>query len=201
MISDQSSSYWVIESGKAKEPLWNEVHTMSLPVFDNAKPGTCFSCERYIGPADVCPYCGADAARAPALRALRYAALVLTVAGLAWLSVSARHREPPVVAIGRIAATMNFARIRIVGEVQRNAYVSPRRGEPDYFSFVVADDSGEVRVQAWRDVAAALAAADRVPSQGDRVEVEGRVRISARGDPRLALDSEQDVRFQEGPAP
>lgn len=174
---------------------------MQTPRVDTIKPGTCFSCERYIGPADVCPYCGADAARAPALRALRYAALVLTVAGLAWLSVSARHRDLPVVAIARITATMNFARVRIVGDVQRDAYVSPRRGEPDYLSFVVADESGELRVQAWREVAAALAAADRVPRQGDRVAVEGRVRISARGDPQLALDSEQDVRFQEDPAP
>ncbi len=165
------------------------------------QPGTCFSCERFIGPAEVCPYCDADAPSAGSRRALRFGALLLALAGLVWLHATARYREPPVVAMDRLGPAMNFARVRIAGEVQRDAYVSPREGEPDYLSFVVSDGAGQVRVQAWREVAAALAAENRLPRRGDRVDVEGRLRLSAQGEPRLALDSAHHVRFAEEPSP
>ncbi len=159
-----------------------------------AQPGLCFACERFIGPVEVCPYCGADAGHRPVLRRLRYAALALAGIGLIALHLGARRREAPTIPIGTVTPLMNFARVRIAGEVRRDAYVAPREGTPEYLSFEVADASGVMRVQAWRDTAAALVSADRTPKQGERVEAEGRLRVTAGREPRLALDSERGLR-------
>lgn len=160
------------------------------------KTGVCFSCERYIGAAESCPYCGVDPPWQPARRALRWAALGLALTGLIWLHVSARGQDSPHIEISRVTPVMNFARVRIAGTVQRRAYRTPREGVPEYISFVVDDETGSIRVQAWGEVAAALADTDRLPSAGDRVKVTGRIRISAQGDPRLALDTADDVLFK-----
>ncbi len=120
---------------------------------------------------------------------MRGAALALATVGLLFLQWSARARDIPPIEIGAITPAMNFARVRIEGEVQRRAYRSPPQGVPDYLSFVVADESGEVRVQAWRTVAAELARSGRIPQRGDRVRVSGSLRVTARGEPRLALDA------------
>lgn len=67
-----------------------------------ARPEMCPSCERFIGPVDACPYCGADSVRSPAMRFLRRGTLALGMAGLFFLYLHARGRQPPGVRIGDI---------------------------------------------------------------------------------------------------
>jgi hypothetical protein len=147
-------------------------------------PAHCPSCERFIGPAAECPYCGADSARNPALRYLRWAAVALATLGLAFLCLMAARREVPSVRIGEIRPRMNFATVRIQGVVERDPYVSR---EGNYVSFSVRDDSGALRVAAYDEVAPALLQTDCLPRKGVRVRVLGNLSAGADGRTRMFL--------------
>jgi len=165
-------------------------------------PGTpdarCPSCERFIGPADACPYCGADSARGPALRRLRYAAALVAVLGLAGLIATAVRSDPPAIKIGGISPAMNFAYVRIAGRVVKEPTVLREGGEVDYVSLTVGDGTGQVRVQADGPVALALERGGGIPARGARVEVVGSLSVSAGGPPRLRLQSVRQLRIVEG---
>ena len=161
-----------------------------------AEPGSaiCPSCERWIGTADVCPYCQADSAKLPMLRVLRYGALLLAVAGLGALYVAARYRELPVIRIDEITPLMNYAYVRVAGTVERNAYVARRNGQVSYLSFSVNDGTGPLRVAAYRDVAEALAGRNMVPAAGMRVDAAGSLSVQAGGNVRLILQSAEQLK-------
>ena len=146
----------------------------------------CFSCERFIGPADVCPYCGMDSVKSPVLKKLRYTALVLALIGVAYLYLMAAWTKPGITKIGDVTPTMNFARMTIQGHVKRTAYVGHQHGVTNYVSFVVQDGTGELQVRAYRDVARAVAA-QGLPEQGEGVTVDGVLKVSAQGVLRLFL--------------
>ena len=160
----------------------------------------CPSCERFIGPADVCPYCGANSAKPPLLRLLRYAALALALIGLFFLYLMARHRNMPVVKAGEISPMMNFATVRVVGKLARKPYTAYEDGQVDYLSFLVDDGSGKVRVQAYGDVARLLVASNLLPRVGTMVDVTGSIKVSAGKAPRLRLLSSSQVRVGDEPA-
>jgi hypothetical protein len=164
---------------------------MNGPTQENARarPELCPSCERFIGPADECPYCNADSARAPALRVLRYAALALAVPGLFFLYLMARGTDVPLVRIGDVNPLMNFAYVRVAGAVERDAYVGKDGDTVDYVSFLVSDGTGKLRVAAYDDVARGLARESRLPRAGDRVESAGSLSVAADGRTRLRLRS------------
>jgi hypothetical protein len=144
----------------------------------------CPSCERFIGPVGKCPYCDADARKMPMMVAVRIVAILLATVGLGLLYAAARHREPPVVQIESITPVMNFAHVRIVGSVSKRAYIGK---DGDYISFSVADDSGSLRVAAYRDVARKLIATRHLPNAGDQVEVRGSLSVAADSAPKLYL--------------
>jgi len=144
----------------------------------------CPSCNRYIGPVGKCPYCNTDAGPPPLMRAMRLVALLLATAGLLLLYLTARHREPPLVRIADITPVMNFAQVRVAGTVSRKAYISRNR---DSISFTVADDSGSIRVAAYRHVASALLESNQTPGAGDHVEVSGSLSVTADAMPKLYL--------------
>ena len=155
----------------------------------------CPSCERYIGPADTCPYCDTDSAKAPALRLLRYAALVLGIVGLGFLYLMVAHSDIPVIEIGNITPVMNFAYVRVIGTVERNAYIRKKKGKIDYFSFSLKDGSGQLRVAAYRDIARALAEKDRIPKKGTVVDVTGSLSVAADGNIKLYVRSADHLRL------
>jgi len=160
---------------------------------DKVPAATCPSCDRFIGPADRCPYCGADSAKAPILRHLRVAALGLAAVGLVFLYLMARAKETPAVRIGEISPAMNFATVRVSGVVS-GVFVGDENGRINYVSFYLADPSGELQVKAYRGVAAALAGKGRVPARGSSVEVTGNLRVAADGKIRLFLLAEDQLR-------
>ncbi len=154
----------------------------------------CPSCERFIGPADECPYCGADSARSPVLRRLRTAALLLAVAGLALLLLMARHKELPLIKAGEITPMMNFASGRLIGTVVKNPYVGRSTNRVEYLSFLVDDGSGQLRVVADGRVALQMAEKQLIPGKGDSVEIAGTLNVAADGNVKLRVQSAEQVK-------
>ena len=154
-----------------------------------AREGTCPGCERFIGPADACPYCGADAAPRPGFRFLRYASLLLAVLGLAFLYLSTTRRDIPLVRIADITPLMNYASVRVAGTVVGNPYVKQANGVVDYVAFTLDDGSGRLRVTADGRVARALASRRTLPGAGSRVGAAGSLSVPAEGVARLRLQA------------
>jgi DNA/RNA endonuclease YhcR with UshA esterase domain len=101
-------------------------------------------------------------------------AIALAAGGLALLYVASVSATVPTVRIGQIQAAMNYAYVRIEGIVRRSPAFNP---EAESLSFWVDDGSGQMLVMAFRPAGRALIEADRVPSIGDRVAVEGALRV------------------------
>jgi len=160
----------------------------------SSSTAVCPSCERFIGPVGMCPYCGSDSARPRSLKILQTAAVVLAGVGLLFLYVMARYREVPLVQIGDITPLMNYATVRVAGTVDRKPYVSKRKGKVDYVSFLVDDGTGALRVSADREVARMLVARDLLPQRGQRVDVTGRLSVTADGRQKLRIQSAGQVK-------
>jgi len=156
----------------------------------------CPSCDRFIGPADVCPYCGEDSARQPALKILRRAAVVFGLLGVGTLYLMARLQAIPVTRISAISPQMNFARICVAGTVTGRPYVSAPGGKVRYLSFVLDDGSGRLRVIADGQVARDLAERGGPPAIGARVTLSGSLRIAADGYPAVYLRSAAAVNWE-----
>ncbi len=135
--------------------------------------------------SEIYPACGSQVKRPLKIRALQYTALVLAVAGLILLYLFAVNRDLPFVRIGDITPTMNFAYVRISGEVVRDAYVFQSGG----IMFDLKDGSGEIAIMGGKAQSEALEAAGKLPRRGDRIEVAGSLSISADQEPRLRLQS------------
>ena len=158
-------------------------------------PGAlCPSCERFIGPADVCPYCDADSARSPLLRRLRLAALALAVLGVAFLYRMSAYRELPLTRLGTLSAAMNFAAVRVRGEAVYPPYVGESSGRVDYVSILLDDGSGRARVSASDAVARELVEGGRLPQKGEAAELTARVRTRRDGEVGLRLQAAGHLR-------
>ncbi len=134
----------------------------------------CPSCGRFTGPYEGCPYCGARLRGRTPLRALKLAALILSLAGLGILWFFALRARPPLVQIGQVGGMMNMAYVRIEGRVSQGPDYDP---QGEFLAFWLADDTGELRVSAYRNETRDLIAQGRIPSVGDRVSVAGTLRI------------------------
>jgi DNA/RNA endonuclease YhcR with UshA esterase domain len=134
----------------------------------------CPSCGRFVGPYEVCPYCGARQAPRLSLRAVKWGAILLATVGLALLWIAAARAPLPHISIQQAAATMNFAYVEIAGQVVCSPAYNP---DSRSLSFTVDDGTGQMRVWAFRDVVDELRAAGRIPGLGDRVTVAGTLRV------------------------
>ena len=155
---------------------------------------TCPSCGFPIGSAhaDVCPQCGARLAGRLSLRSLQVGALALAVLGLGLLWWFALRSPIPTLKIGQAQATMNFAYARVEGQVTRAPSYDPDTG---YLSFWIADETGELLVNSYRATTQSLVESGRVPLIGDRVTVEGALRIRP-DSASLTLNAADALRIQ-----
>jgi len=117
------------------------------------------------------------------MKALRIAALVLACAGLFLLYLYAVRSEIPPVRIAEITPAMNFASVRVSGEVVRSGGASASGG----WVFAVDDGSGEIAVFCSRTQTEALKAAGKIPRRGDRIETAGSLNVGAEKGIRLRM--------------
>ena len=109
-----------------------------------------------------------------AVRAFKYGSLVLAVVGVAILLLVARRSQVPVVQIGNLSGTMNWAYVRVEGTVTRQPAYDAGEGT---LRLWVGDGSGELMVMAYRSEADWLVNEGLVPVMGDAVALEGTLRI------------------------
>lgn len=86
----------------------------------------------------------------------------------------ARYRAPVTLSSDAISPAMNFAQVRMQGFVDDYPDVDTVDG---YIGFSVRDAAGSLRINVYRDAARALILTQRIPMPGDRIEVEGALRI------------------------
>ncbi len=136
----------------------------------------CPSCGREADTPETCPHCGAALLpqRRLSLGIFKWASLLLAIAGVIALLVSASHTAAPQIAIGEIGATMNLAYVRVSGTVISSPKYDPDSG---YLSFRMDDGTGELAVSSYRAETQALVNATSVPALGDRVTLEGTLRL------------------------
>lgn len=137
------------------------------------------------------PVYGPQVKRPLRVRVLQYASVVLAVAGLALLYLYSVNRGIPVVKVADITPTMNFAYVRIVGEVTRDAYIFKSGG----VVFNLKDGSGEIAVMGGHAQADALEAAGRLPRRGDQVDVAGSLSVSADQEIKLRIQSVDQLKL------
>lgn len=135
----------------------------------------CPSCGRFVGPQEVCPYCGASVSGRIGLRVFRYGAVVLALVGLIALWVAARSADIPIMQIQDIGSTMNWAYVKLQGTVTRPPSYDP---QSEYLKFWLYDGSGEIMIAAYRNETRALIEMGRIPAMGDRVTVEGTLKVT-----------------------
>jgi len=131
------------------------------------------------------PVYGPQVKRPLRVRVLQYASLVLGVAGLVLLYLFSVNRDIPLIRVSDVTPTMNFATVRMAGEVTRDAYVFQSGG----LVFDIKDGSGEITVMGGRAQAQALEAAGKLPRRGDRIEVTGSLSVSADQLTKLRMQS------------
>ena len=153
----------------------------------------CHSCGRFLGPQPSCPHCGARQQGRLSIRAVKAGALIAATIGLLALWALATRAKVPQMSIAHIQATNNLAFVRLEGRCLDTPTVGSDR---DYLSFRIADQTGTIRVSAYRNEAQALLADDRVPQPGDRVEVAGTLRVRDNR-PSLTLNAPEHLNLSQ----
>jgi DNA/RNA endonuclease YhcR with UshA esterase domain len=108
------------------------------------------------------------------MRLLKVLIVLLALSSTFALVLASRATPRQLSAIDSVRPSMNFAYVRIEGVVPAHASLSEADG---YLSFRVLDGTGEMRVSAYRNTVRQLLTQGRVPMPGDRVSVEGTLRI------------------------
>ena len=135
----------------------------------------CPSCGRFVGAVTKCPYCGSKVEKRMSLVAIRWAAVLLSTVGLFLLFLMAKHREIPLVKLGEVKPTMNFAQIRVEGVVDSDARTF-RTGGGMGFNF--SDGTGTIMVFISQKQAQEMVERNLVPKTGDQVNFAGGLNIA-----------------------
>ncbi len=152
----------------------------SLPGQKEQPPeAVCSHCGRYVGPVSKCQYCGAPVRTRISLRFFRWAAVLLATVGLGLLYFMSIRKEVPLVQIGNIKNTMNFAYIHVEGRVPSAARVFRDGDSVSSVSFTLDDGTGDIEVKVYRKKAQVLVDAGKVPRAGDRIAMDGSLNVSA----------------------
>lgn len=131
-----------------------------------------------------------------AVRIFRYGSLGLAILGVAVLLLVAKQSQVPMVEIGTLSGTMNWAYVRIEGTVTRQPAYDP---DTRALRLWVEDGTGEMLVIAYRSEAGWLMDQDLVPVMGDGLALEGTLRIKDEFQ-YLVLNVPQHTKVRRAPA-
>ena len=152
-------------------------------MFRARREGYCPSCGRYIGAADVCPYCGARVRTRISLKAITIFALLISTIGIGYLYYAAYQAKPPTIMIEDIKPEMNYARVKIVGyvvtstvynEATRSLYFRLKDVNGTWNAQFATDT---IMVYAYAPTSEELIELEKLPISGDLVEVVGTLRV------------------------
>lgn len=146
---------------------------MSVPIPHSAG-STCPSCGRFVGPLEKCPFCGANVQKRLPLKYLQLACLVLAVLGVAILVYAVSGAPTPTAKIGNIDPTMNYGYVHLEGTVTRGPTYD---SDNQTLKFDITDDTGELQATTFRDVTTQLIAQHKIPATGDKIAVDGTLRV------------------------
>lgn len=99
---------------------------------------------------------------------------MLAILGVAILIFAMSGSAVPTTKIGNIGATMNYAYVRIDGTVTRGPIYD---ADAQQLRFYIADDTGEIQAASFRDVTEQLISQNKIPTVGDKISVEGTLRV------------------------
>ncbi len=153
----------------------------------------CPSCQRFVGAYDNCPYCGTGLKKRVPLKILRYSSLIIALAGMVCLHLMAFYRDIPSKPIGDISPAMNMGYISVQGHVSQPLRFYRDGDSLTGLGFSLEDDTGDLRVRAYRQVAAALNNEGLSLRRGDLVKVSGSVRITEGDSVSLLLQNPQHI--------
>ncbi len=108
----------------------------------------------------------------------RLGALVAAIGGIILFQLHEKRREPPVVSIGEISPSMNFALVRIEGVLESDA----RKLRSGTMLYVVEDGSGTLSVFSTH------VPEGKPPEAGSEIRVEGRLSIGAGNEVRMRAE-------------
>ena len=157
---------------------------------------TCPSCGRDAGTNEICPHCGADLKRRLRVRTFGILSIVVAVVGVAILLFFAVRAPVPTVRVSDIQSTSNYAYVQLNGVVSRGPNYNP---DSQSITFWLRDDTGEIMVSAFRDQTQQLIAADKVPTPGDTIALQGTLRVRD-GSPSLTIDSADSMKLTRATA-
>ncbi len=118
------------------------------------------------------------------MKLLRILVTLLALGGVTALVLASRLTARPITALAAIQPSMNFAYVRIQGLITQYPIVDEKR-ESVSFRLVAESGSGngneypnsDIRVNAYGAVARDLLARQQVPKPGQRIDLEGTLRI------------------------
>ena len=128
-------------------------------------------------------------------RIIRWAALLLALAGAGLFFHGFTHRAAPLTRIGLLRPDRNAAVVRVQGRAAGDAQVARVDGRINSLHFIVDDDTGQLPVIAGAAPARTLAQWDRVPRDGDPVTVAGRLGVAAGNQVSLQLQRAEDLQL------
>lgn len=153
----------------------------------------CPACRRFIGPLDTCPYCDCPSGKPLTLRLLRKIAILLAVAGMGMIYAMSAADGIPSIRLSDISSSCNSARVRVTGVLEGKINTREKRGETVFVSFRITDGAVGITAAAYGDCAAGISRNKPGPGGGGKVTVIGRLSVKAGKQPRLVIESPEDL--------
>ncbi len=144
----------------------------------------CPACGHFAGVYEACPRCGTYIPKRMSIKFFKFFSLGLAIIGLICMYLWVKNRDLVKIQVSDIKETMNFAYVRMTGEVVQDCKIfyddeKAENKKPNYLNFSIRDSSGEIRVTAYRHVAQELVSRSLLPHLGDVVDVKGQLRVKA----------------------
>jgi len=137
----------------------------------------CPHCGRYVGPLELCPYCRKVHRKRPVITLFKYLSPLLAIAGMFFLHHMGKTSGNPLVKVGDLGPTSNFAYIVLEGTVCEEPRFYRATGSQDptagSLEFCLDDGTGQTRVKTYEDATRRVIAQRKLPALGDHVRVTG----------------------------